>query len=90
MTALAVVFWVSVTLLVYTHLGYPVVLWALARGRPDDVAKGQPARTSLCQRERRLWATVRPTMTPSDSKAVAVIIDPSPNQPGISKPASSP
>jgi cellulose synthase/poly-beta-1,6-N-acetylglucosamine synthase-like glycosyltransferase len=36
MTALALVFWVSVGLLVYTHAGYPLVLWALAglRGRP--------------------------------------------------------
>jgi cellulose synthase/poly-beta-1,6-N-acetylglucosamine synthase-like glycosyltransferase len=33
MTAVAVVFWVSVGLLVYTHLGYPAVLWALARRR---------------------------------------------------------
>jgi cellulose synthase/poly-beta-1,6-N-acetylglucosamine synthase-like glycosyltransferase len=33
MTAVAIVFWVSAGLLVYTHLGYPAVLWALARGR---------------------------------------------------------
>jgi cellulose synthase/poly-beta-1,6-N-acetylglucosamine synthase-like glycosyltransferase len=33
--AVAVVFWVSVGLLVYTHLGYPIVLWALARSRDD-------------------------------------------------------
>jgi cellulose synthase/poly-beta-1,6-N-acetylglucosamine synthase-like glycosyltransferase len=30
---LAIAFWVSVGLLVYTHLGYPALLWALARAR---------------------------------------------------------
>jgi cellulose synthase/poly-beta-1,6-N-acetylglucosamine synthase-like glycosyltransferase len=34
-TIVAVVFWVSVALLVYTHIGYPLVLWALARSRRD-------------------------------------------------------
>jgi cellulose synthase/poly-beta-1,6-N-acetylglucosamine synthase-like glycosyltransferase len=34
-TIVAVVFWVSVALLVYTHIGYPLVLWALARPRRD-------------------------------------------------------
>jgi cellulose synthase/poly-beta-1,6-N-acetylglucosamine synthase-like glycosyltransferase len=34
-TLLAVVFWLSVALLVYTHLGYPLVLWALTRSRED-------------------------------------------------------
>jgi cellulose synthase/poly-beta-1,6-N-acetylglucosamine synthase-like glycosyltransferase len=34
-TVVAVVFWVAVGLLVYTHLGYPIVLWALARSRDD-------------------------------------------------------
>lgn len=42
MTALAVVFWVSVALLVYTHLGYPLVLWALTRGRSKRVQPGGP------------------------------------------------
>jgi len=42
-TALAVVFWVSVALLVYTHLGYPAVLWALTRRRPDRVEQGEPS-----------------------------------------------
>jgi cellulose synthase/poly-beta-1,6-N-acetylglucosamine synthase-like glycosyltransferase len=37
-TILAVVFWVSVALLVYTHLGYPALLWALARSRGDGPA----------------------------------------------------
>ena len=31
MTTLAVVFWISAGLLVYAHLGYPLVLWGLAR-----------------------------------------------------------
>ncbi len=31
--ALEIAFWASVGLLVYTHAGYPVVLWLLARGR---------------------------------------------------------
>ena len=44
MTVVAVVFWVSVALLVYTHLGYPMVLWALARSRRDrpEPASGEP------------------------------------------------
>ncbi len=33
MTAIAIAFWVAAGLLVYTHLGYPLVLWALTRGR---------------------------------------------------------
>jgi cellulose synthase/poly-beta-1,6-N-acetylglucosamine synthase-like glycosyltransferase len=40
MTALAVVFWASVGLLVYTHLGYPAVLWLLARSRPGEPKQG--------------------------------------------------
>jgi cellulose synthase/poly-beta-1,6-N-acetylglucosamine synthase-like glycosyltransferase len=40
-TALVVLFWASVALLVYTHLGYPLVLWMLARlhGREERVAE---------------------------------------------------
>jgi cellulose synthase/poly-beta-1,6-N-acetylglucosamine synthase-like glycosyltransferase len=40
-TALAVIFWVSVGLLAYTHLGYPALLWLLARlrGAEDDPAQ---------------------------------------------------
>jgi cellulose synthase/poly-beta-1,6-N-acetylglucosamine synthase-like glycosyltransferase len=34
-TAAAVVFWVAAGLIVYTHLGYPLVLWLLTRGRVD-------------------------------------------------------
>jgi cellulose synthase/poly-beta-1,6-N-acetylglucosamine synthase-like glycosyltransferase len=33
MTVVAVAFWVSVGLLVYTHLGYPALLWLLTRSR---------------------------------------------------------
>jgi len=40
MTALAVVFWAAVGLLAYTHLGYPAVLWLLARSRPDQPWQG--------------------------------------------------
>lgn len=31
MTAIAVVFWLSAGLIVYTHLGYPLLLWVLSR-----------------------------------------------------------
>jgi cellulose synthase/poly-beta-1,6-N-acetylglucosamine synthase-like glycosyltransferase len=33
MTAVAIVFWVCSGLIVYTHLGYPLALWALSRRR---------------------------------------------------------
>ncbi len=33
MTAIAIVFWVCAGLIVYTHLGYPLLLWALVRPR---------------------------------------------------------
>jgi cellulose synthase/poly-beta-1,6-N-acetylglucosamine synthase-like glycosyltransferase len=39
--AIAVVFWVAVALLVYAHLGYPIVLWVLARAR-SDASPGTP------------------------------------------------
>lgn len=38
MTALAIVFWVSVGLLLYAHLGYPPLLAGLARLRPRPVS----------------------------------------------------
>jgi cellulose synthase/poly-beta-1,6-N-acetylglucosamine synthase-like glycosyltransferase len=38
LTVPAVLFWVSVGLLLYTHLGYPLVLWILARGRGEEDA----------------------------------------------------
>jgi cellulose synthase/poly-beta-1,6-N-acetylglucosamine synthase-like glycosyltransferase len=31
MTAVAIVFWVSVGLILYTHVGYPLLLWVLSR-----------------------------------------------------------
>lgn len=45
-TLAAILFWLSTGLLVYTHLGYPLVLWALSRPRrfhplpPYDEEKG--------------------------------------------------
>jgi cellulose synthase/poly-beta-1,6-N-acetylglucosamine synthase-like glycosyltransferase len=42
-TALAIAFWVSVGLLVYTHAGYPVVLWLLARFRGRDEPSSEAA-----------------------------------------------
>jgi glycosyltransferase involved in cell wall biosynthesis len=41
-TALAIVFWVCVGLLVYTHVGYPLLLAALARLRRTGVAAAPP------------------------------------------------
>jgi cellulose synthase/poly-beta-1,6-N-acetylglucosamine synthase-like glycosyltransferase len=41
-TVLAIVFWVSAALLVYTHVGYPLVLWVLARNRSDRVEEDAP------------------------------------------------
>jgi cellulose synthase/poly-beta-1,6-N-acetylglucosamine synthase-like glycosyltransferase len=38
----AVVFWVSIGLLVYAQLGYPLVLWAWARVRPRRVVGSPP------------------------------------------------
>jgi cellulose synthase/poly-beta-1,6-N-acetylglucosamine synthase-like glycosyltransferase len=45
MTAVAVLFWASVGLLVYTHLGYPIALWALAGMRRE------PERNGLSEQE---------------------------------------
>jgi cellulose synthase/poly-beta-1,6-N-acetylglucosamine synthase-like glycosyltransferase len=39
-TAVAIAFWASAGLLVYTHLGYPVVLWCLARLRAPEEDAG--------------------------------------------------
>ena len=38
MTVLAIIFWASAGLLVYTMVGYPVLLWLLARGRAERPA----------------------------------------------------
>jgi cellulose synthase/poly-beta-1,6-N-acetylglucosamine synthase-like glycosyltransferase len=45
LTALAVIFWLSAGLIVYTHLGYPLVLWVLVhlRGRTAGGAVGGTA-----------------------------------------------
>jgi cellulose synthase/poly-beta-1,6-N-acetylglucosamine synthase-like glycosyltransferase len=43
--ALEIVFWCSLGLLVYTHVGYPIVLWALARmsrTRPLPAQRAEP------------------------------------------------
>ena len=50
MTVLAIAFWISAGLLVYTHLGYPALLWLLARlrGEEDDLAQvADPPSVSL-------------------------------------------
>ena len=36
--ALEIVFWVAVGLIVYAHLGYPLLLWALAALFGEDAA----------------------------------------------------
>ena len=41
MTVIAVLFWLCAGLIVYTHLGYPLVLWALVHVR--DLTAGGPA-----------------------------------------------
>jgi cellulose synthase/poly-beta-1,6-N-acetylglucosamine synthase-like glycosyltransferase len=49
-TVIAIAFWISAGLLVYTHLGYPAVLWLLARlrGEEDDLAHvAEPPSVSL-------------------------------------------
>jgi cellulose synthase/poly-beta-1,6-N-acetylglucosamine synthase-like glycosyltransferase len=40
---LKIAFWASAGLLVYTHVGYPLLLWALSRFRPAQVAAAEPA-----------------------------------------------
>ena len=50
MLVLEIVFWLCAGLLVYTHLGYPLVLALLARARPHNPtpkAMGAPPRVSL-------------------------------------------
>jgi cellulose synthase/poly-beta-1,6-N-acetylglucosamine synthase-like glycosyltransferase len=41
--ALKIVFWAAAGLLVYTHLGYPLLLWALSRARPAQADASEPA-----------------------------------------------
>src|SRR3569623_928847 len=38
MTVVAILFWLSVGLLGWTHLGYPLALWLLTRGRGSQLA----------------------------------------------------
>jgi cellulose synthase/poly-beta-1,6-N-acetylglucosamine synthase-like glycosyltransferase len=38
LTALAVIFWLSAGLIVYTHLGYPLLLWLLTRRKRSGMA----------------------------------------------------
>jgi cellulose synthase/poly-beta-1,6-N-acetylglucosamine synthase-like glycosyltransferase len=50
MAALEVAFWVAVGLLLYTHVGYPLLLLALTRGRqgpPPEPPSGEPPRVTL-------------------------------------------
>lgn len=53
MIALEIAFWASVALLIYTHLGYPVVLWLLVRlrglreERAGPASAGRPPGVSL-------------------------------------------
>lgn len=53
MSALEIVFWAAAGLLVYTHVGYPLLLWLLAslrprpRPAPERRAGGRPPRVSL-------------------------------------------
>jgi cellulose synthase/poly-beta-1,6-N-acetylglucosamine synthase-like glycosyltransferase len=44
-TIVAVAFWISVGLLVYTHLGYPVLLWLLTRRRAEADQTGEEGET---------------------------------------------
>jgi cellulose synthase/poly-beta-1,6-N-acetylglucosamine synthase-like glycosyltransferase len=37
-SAIAVIFWVSSGLILWTHLGYPLLLWLLTRGRDSQLA----------------------------------------------------
>jgi cellulose synthase/poly-beta-1,6-N-acetylglucosamine synthase-like glycosyltransferase len=44
MTAVAIVFWATVGLLIYTHVGYPALLWCLARvggSKPETARTGE-------------------------------------------------
>jgi cellulose synthase/poly-beta-1,6-N-acetylglucosamine synthase-like glycosyltransferase len=43
MTIVAVVFWTSLGLLAYTHLGYPALLWLLSRGSGPDSGSRRPS-----------------------------------------------
>jgi cellulose synthase/poly-beta-1,6-N-acetylglucosamine synthase-like glycosyltransferase len=50
--AVEVVFWLCAGLIVYTHLGYPAILWLLTRGRSD------PRNPQTCEPGRETLPTV--------------------------------
>jgi cellulose synthase/poly-beta-1,6-N-acetylglucosamine synthase-like glycosyltransferase len=86
LTVPAVLFWVSVGLLLYTHLGYPLVLWIVARGRGEEDAAANlpepPPRVSLIvaahDEEASIVGWVRSTLEfryPRDRLEVIVVSD---------------
>jgi cellulose synthase/poly-beta-1,6-N-acetylglucosamine synthase-like glycosyltransferase len=85
LTVAAVVFWACAGLLVYAHLGYPVVLWALARGRRAGGPAGEsaePPKVSLIvaahDEEASIVGWVRSTLAfsyPRDRLQVIVVSD---------------
>jgi cellulose synthase/poly-beta-1,6-N-acetylglucosamine synthase-like glycosyltransferase len=84
-TVLAIAFWISAGLLVYTHLGYPAVLWLLARlrGEEDDLAHvAEPPSVSLIvaahDEEASIVGWVRSTLAfdyPRERLEVVVVSD---------------
>jgi cellulose synthase/poly-beta-1,6-N-acetylglucosamine synthase-like glycosyltransferase len=42
MTALVIVFWAAAALILYSHLGYPLLLWLIARAGPERRAQSPP------------------------------------------------
>jgi cellulose synthase/poly-beta-1,6-N-acetylglucosamine synthase-like glycosyltransferase len=85
-TAIAIVFWISAGLLVYTHVGYAALLWLLARphGAEDDVAQVAEPRPSVSlivaahDEEASIVRWVRSTLAfeyPRDRLEVVVVSD---------------
>jgi cellulose synthase/poly-beta-1,6-N-acetylglucosamine synthase-like glycosyltransferase len=85
-TAIAIVFWISAGLLVYTHVGYAALLWLLARphGAEDDVAHVADPRPSVSlivaahDEEASIVRWVRSTLAfeyPRDRLEVVVVSD---------------
>ncbi len=86
MTAIAIVFWISAGLLVYTHVGYAALLWLLARphGAEDDAAHVADPRPSVSlivaahDEEASIVRWVRSTLAfeyPRDRLEVVVVSD---------------
>ncbi len=84
MVVLEIIFWLAVGLLVYTHLGYPLVLWALSRARqtPEAVEPTQLPRVSMIvaahNEEGSILDWVRSTLAsdyPRESLEVVVVSD---------------